>query len=311
IAILAGLPGSTGELRRLASIPGDEVIRIRAVSALCDRPEAVPWLLRNGLTGPDDWSGNALRVAAAVDLPTALRKHRRDVEVVRQAAYALLSAPRIRTGDPRGGLVGYPDAVDAYVAFADACDRLPHEDRGLIARILGDLYFHVPALLPWPDGTRDRVAGRLTSAIASTSDRPGLVQRARERSRRRDFAVELVPTGTDGDIEVCVLVRGRPLLTPLNFGSALSQRSLTPDGPLRAEEEPREIELANGNCVPECCGGLFVTIRREGGEVVWDGFRQTMTRDPLDLPELRFDADAYDAELERTDRGHFGQIADP
>ncbi|HEY1176433.1 MAG TPA: hypothetical protein VGF17_09770, partial [Phytomonospora sp.] len=68
IAILAGLPGSTGELRRLASIPGDEVIRIRAVSALCDRPEAVPWLLRNGLTGPDDWSGNALRVAAAVDL---------------------------------------------------------------------------------------------------------------------------------------------------------------------------------------------------------------------------------------------------
>ncbi|MFD7733230.1 hypothetical protein ACFV6F_22905 [Kitasatospora phosalacinea] len=52
----------------------------------------------------------------------------------------------------------------------------------------------------------------------------------------------------------------------------------------------------------DCCGALYVTVRREGGAVCWDGWRNP--RDPgLDLPAHRFDAEQYAAEVEHAGTG--------
>ncbi len=51
-----------------------------------------------------------------------------------------------------------------------------------------------------------------------------------------------------------------------------------------------------------CCGALDVTIRREGGEVVWDGWARPDRRDPVG--PLRFEAAAYDAEIARAESDH-------
>lgn len=290
LKLLAALPGSTDHLLWLAEAPGREGSNMYAVAALCGRPEAVPWLMRHAMSGPDDWTGNALRVAQAIDLPRALREHGDDLAVVRNAAHILLSAPRVRTGITRGGITGYADVVESYEAFAEVCDRLPYSDHGLVERIVDDLYFHIPALIDWPEGKREEIAGRLTATVP--------------RENRKPFHIAVAGTGSAGKAALSLLVHGRPLLTPEFFTTAYPWYLLESDGGLRASEEPHEVELANGDCVPECCGGLFVTIRREGDEVVWDGWRQTMARAPETFPELRFDAREYEAELTRAARAY-------
>ncbi|MFF8534386.1 hypothetical protein ACF07B_21010 [Streptomyces sp. NPDC015532] len=77
------------------------------------------------------------------------------------------------------------------------------------------------------------------------------------------------------------------------------------DGPLHATATPHEVRLAGSSpCEEWCCGALYVTVRREGQQVVWAGWRNPASQD-LDLPELRFDVDQYEAEVNRaaTDRG--------
>jgi len=290
IALLAALPGSTEHLLWLAEIPGRDGSNRLAVAALCGRPEAAPWLMRHAMSGPDDWTGNALRVAQAIDLPRALREHGDDVAVVRNAAHILLSAPRVRTGTTRGGITGYADVVESYEAFAEVCDRLPDSDRGLVERMVDDLYFHIPALIDWPEGKREEIAGRLTATVP--------------RENRKPFHIAVAGTGSAGKAALSLLVHGRPLLTPEFFTTAPPWYLLESDGGLRASEEPHEVELANGDCVPSCCGGLFVTIRKDGDEVVWDGWRQMMTRAPESFPDLRLDAREYEAELTRATRAY-------
>ncbi|GIG67649.1 hypothetical protein [Phytomonospora endophytica] len=295
IGILAEPPGSTGHLLWIAGICGERGPARLAVAALCGRPEAVPWLLRHSMTGPDDWTGNAPRVARAVDLPRALREHGDEVVVVRNAAHILLSAPRVRTGSLRGGLTGYADAVDAYAAFAEVCDRLPVAEHGLIERVRDDLYLHVPALLDWPPGTREEIAARLT-AVLGRSPAPA--------TPSAGFRVETAGIGAEGKTALSVLVDGRPVLTAEFFATSDAWYLLDSANGLHARAEPHETELANGACDPECCGGLFVTIRKEGGQVIWDGWRQTMAGDPWPFPEVRFDAGEYEAELKRATRAH-------
>lgn len=79
------------------------------------------------------------------------------------------------------------------------------------------------------------------------------------------------------------------------------ERLLAPDGPLRAGREPRDVELAAADCTRDCCGALYVTIRRAGDQVVWNGWRNPDRLDP-DLPEFRFDAERYDAEVARAEQ---------
>lgn len=74
--------------------------------------------------------------------------------------------------------------------------------------------------------------------------------------------------------------------------------------PLWAAEEPVRVELSNNDCVTDCCGGVFVTIRRQGDRVVWSDWENTDdTRVPVP-PEAVFDAAQYDAELARLVADH-------
>ncbi|MFJ8659938.1 hypothetical protein [Streptomyces sp. NPDC093795] len=104
--------------------------------------------------------------------------------------------------------------------------------------------------------------------------------------------------------EVRPLVDGRDVLAdihPDGVSSCSARDWVRPPGewPLSAPEEPREVELSNNNCHTDCCGGVFVTIRREGDRVVWSSWRNTNdTRVPVPA-EVRFDAAEYDAELAR------------
>ncbi|MER7111335.1 hypothetical protein [Streptomyces sp. NPDC000229] len=69
--------------------------------------------------------------------------------------------------------------------------------------------------------------------------------------------------------------------------------------PLAASEEPRRIELSNNDCDTGCCGGIFVTIRRQGDRVVWSSWENTNDiRVPVPA-DIHFDAAQYDAELAR------------
>jgi hypothetical protein len=78
---------------------------------------------------------------------------------------------------------------------------------------------------------------------------------------------------------------------------------LSSNGPLRAAEQPHEVELAEAECTVACCGALLVTIRQDGGTVVREGWRDANGPDP-DLPSFRFDASAYEREVERAEQGH-------
>ncbi|MGZ3145176.1 hypothetical protein ACVDFE_24900 [Lentzea chajnantorensis] len=79
---------------------------------------------------------------------------------------------------------------------------------------------------------------------------------------------------------------------------------LGPTSPLLPGDEPREVMIAEADCTWGCCGAVFVRVRREGGEVVWDGWRNP-DDNGLSLPEVRFDLAQYEAELARADRDRF------
>lgn len=77
---------------------------------------------------------------------------------------------------------------------------------------------------------------------------------------------------------------------------------LSRSGPLRATAAGRDVELAEARCGRGCCGALWVGVRRDGEEVVWEGRRDG--DGPLPLPEFRFDAARYDAEIRRAEDDH-------
>ncbi|MGW3335074.1 hypothetical protein ACWDF9_31560 [Streptomyces rubiginosohelvolus] len=68
--------------------------------------------------------------------------------------------------------------------------------------------------------------------------------------------------------------------------------------PLRVTKEPRRVVITEPTCTAGCCGALYVTMRREGDRVIWDGWENTsnITAVPADI---RFDAAQYEAELAR------------
>ncbi|MFD6887839.1 hypothetical protein [Streptomyces sp. NPDC059957] len=70
---------------------------------------------------------------------------------------------------------------------------------------------------------------------------------------------------------------------------------------MSATTTPHEARVAWSGCgVEECCGALYVTVRRDGEHVFWAGWRDLANRD-FDLPVLRFAAGQYEAELLRAE----------
>ncbi|MFE3939049.1 hypothetical protein ACFXPJ_36170, partial [Streptomyces goshikiensis] len=118
------------------------------------------------------------------------------------------------------------------------------------------------------------------------------------------FAVPQRPHAMEQWAEVRPLADGRDLLAeihPDGTSSCSSRHLLGPVGgwPFAASDEPRRVELSNNDCVTSCCGGIFVTIRRQGDRVLWTSWENTEdNRDPLPA-DLHFDAAQYDAELAR------------
>ncbi|MHC0433228.1 hypothetical protein ACX6XY_24075 [Streptomyces sp. O3] len=68
--------------------------------------------------------------------------------------------------------------------------------------------------------------------------------------------------------------------------------------PLAVTEEPRRVMITEPTCTAGCCGALYVTMRREGGWVIWDAWENTsdITAVP---PDFRFDVAQYETELAR------------
>lgn len=85
------------------------------------------------------------------------------------------------------------------------------------------------------------------------------------------------------------------------------QHLLPPDGPLTAGAEPREVRLAEARCTEGCCGAVYVTIQRIGDQVIWGGWRDPRASE-IDLPEFRFDAREYHAEVERAVADHSWEL---
>ncbi|MFE0648259.1 hypothetical protein ACFVZH_06685 [Streptomyces sp. NPDC059534] len=271
-------------------------------------------------TGPEQ----ARRIAEAVGLSELLRR-RPDHSGHLAAALRLLT--RMCSG--RGyesEILAYDEAVDLCEAVAARAHELPPllDHRALLVSLAVALHSGAAHLLPWPPGRRRAVIATLLAAVGEPGTPPD-----REGRRRADWirrtvrqlreAAPSAPSGSPrlrievavadpGDpdvVETRFLVNGRPLV-PAAFGRGPGDppERLLDSGVLRAGPEPREVRLAEAYCTEGCCGALYVTVRREGAHVVWDGWQRPCA--PPGLPPLpdahRFDAEAYDTEVARAEQ---------
>lgn len=273
-------------------------------------------------------NASARRIAEAARLADLLDRHPDDPALVARAARLLV---RMGCGnDAPTELLAYEDAVGVYGRVVMRAGLLPptlaHHST-LLALALG-LSSGVGALLDWPPGRRDFLLASLGRLLAerrwaAVVDAAGgeAEERLRagwiRRTGRRPFElpgvagrlrIEVV-AGDPLDrepVETRILVDGRPLVPAIfSRGGADSPESLLENGALRAGPEPREVRLAEAYCAEGCCGALRVTIRRDGDEVVWDGWERPSyaprSRNVPEVPAYRFDAAAYDAEVARAD----------
>ncbi|TXS41981.1 hypothetical protein EAO72_15720 [Streptomyces sp. or43] len=255
-------------------------------------------------------------------------------ELVVQAAWLLFRMTCVRDSSPE--ILSYQEAVRAYEAMARAAARhleptLDHY--ALLLSAAQELSSGTGVLHDWGGpGRREAVVAELVAVLDRPAWRtvvdeeaePGGVRRRTEWARRARRQLARGPAGPveglridvaerdpldPGTVEARIVVDGRPLV-PAVFGRGTvhSPEWLLDSGRLRATEEPREVELAEAYCSEGCCGALYVTIRRARGEVVWSDWRcpppPPSALHVREIPELRFDAAAYDAEVRRAENDH-------
>ncbi|MFF4425977.1 hypothetical protein ACFY04_35270 [Streptomyces sp. NPDC001549] len=263
-------------------------------------------------------------IAEAADLHGLLCSRPVDPELLAVAGHLLHRMSRDRGQRPE--ILDYLPATSLYAFFVGYADRLPptpqlHE---LLLSTALDLHSGPAALLDWRPHRREALLGGLERLLDGPAWTPGAepppgAERRRadwiRRTRRKPFVpapapgshprweVAVVHDAPDSNsVETRILVDGLPLLPALfGKGPGSAPEYLIDNGALRAGPEPREVQLAEASCTEGCCGALYVTIRRDGAEVVWDGWRGAVGPPP---PAYRFDAAAYDAELERAGRDH-------
>ncbi|MFB6828112.1 hypothetical protein [Streptomyces hydrogenans] len=260
--------------------------------------------------GPD----HARRVAEATGLPDLLRRAPDDVPLLGQALRLL--ARTVTQGDHGAEILAYDDATALYAALADRAHLLP-PDPGHQARLLTlaqELHSGASHLLDWPPGRRETVLGQFLDAVrppGTTGRRADWIRltarhlRGAARTPAAGLRIEVAvadPAGAEA-VETRFLVDGRPIL-PAIFpqGVGDTPEELVDSGSLRPGPTPRPMRLGVTSCAEACCGALYATVRREGRHVVWSDWRRP-GRSP-ELPEYRFDADAYDAEVARAERDH-------
>lgn len=261
----------------------------------------------------------ARRIAEATRLPDLLDHHPSDAALLARAGRLLVRMGCTR--DNPTDLLVYRDALTVYERVVTRAGLLPPtlDHHATLLSLALDLSSGPGVLLDWPPGRRAALLESLGLLLAeprwaSLADtgageadqrlRAGWIQRTGRQPFTRPatpgrLRVEVV-AGDPVDrepVETRILVDGRPLV-PAVFarGPARCPEYLLDEGRLRAGPEPREVQLAVASCTEGCCGALYVTIRRDGDQVVWEPAPA--------LPAYRFDAAAYDAEVARaeTDR---------
>ncbi|MCZ4119816.1 hypothetical protein [Streptomyces sp. H39-S7] len=323
----AALTWLAGYTRREALRPLVNALWARDAAAVHQELVAVP-TSRNCMDGTV-----ARRIAEAARLPALLDDHPGDAQLVAQAGALLAHMARSRSHQIE--LLAYRDALTVCEAVATRAGQLAPcvEHYVLLLSLVLELKSGPAALLEWAPGRRGDLLeslGRLLStapwaAVPDAASRHGNTDQQRRaawirRTSRQPFAgpatssrlrVEVV-TGDPAHLpphETRILLDGRPLVpSAFGRGHANAPVYLLDGGRLRAGPEPREVQLAEASCTEGCCGALYVTIRRAGDHVLWQGWRRPPTaghsEEPLpELPEYRFGAAAYDAEIARAETG--------
>ncbi|MEY2228316.1 hypothetical protein [Streptomyces sp. BF23-19] len=281
---------------------GDAEATRSALVSLPDESQAM-WLAR--------------RIAEAADLYGLLRARPQDAELL--ALTGRLLHRMADQLDSRADILDYLPARAGYEALVRHADRLAPtpEHRSLLLSIALDLHSGPAVLLNWRPGRRRALLDALDRLLPAAAPEPVPADRQADWFRRNrhlpftrtdagdpprwELAV-VHETADSSAVETRILIDGIPLVPALfGKGRANPPEYLLDNGRLRAAAEPREVQLCEAYCTEGCCGALYVTIRRDGDEVVWDGWRGASGPQP---PAYRFDAAAYDAELERAERDH-------
>ncbi|MGW7439564.1 hypothetical protein [Streptomyces sp. NPDC054849] len=269
---------------------------------------------------PAPWPIPVARLAEVVRLDSLLHAYPQDGRLVGLAGrmLAVMADPYVQ--GPR--FPDYSRPVPLYEAVVAGAHRLTPEldAHAMLLSLAIDLYSGAGAVLHWPPRRREElldtlgrllarpawsaVTGKAADGEGGAGLRAGWIRRTGRRPFARPggpdrFRLEVVVTdpAVRSLVETRILVDGLPVVAALfPVGVCEGPGALLDNGLLRAGAEPREVQLAWPHCGESCCGALHVTIRREGDQVVWDGWRGAEGPQPA---ALRFDAAAYDAEITR------------
>ncbi|MFF0473199.1 hypothetical protein [Streptomyces sp. NPDC004284] len=300
---------------------GEELRDLVGALAAGDRAAVPDRLLRLPTDARGAGPEVSRRAAEAVGLAGLLRADPDRPGLLARAVRLLARMTSSR--DHHAEILRYGDAVDLYETVAAHAHRLPRDvdHRARLLTLALDLHSGASHLLPWPPGRREA----LHRTLLDTAVRPGETPVDPDGRRRADwirrtarqlraaprdplpFRIE-VAVADPGDpdvVETRFLADGRPLVPELfGPGPGGPPEWLLDDGTLRAGPEPREVRLAEAYRTEGCCGALYVTVRREGPHVVWDGWRRPGAPPGPTAPPAayRFDADAYDAEIARAEQ---------
>ncbi|WP_163566635.1 hypothetical protein [Fodinicola feengrottensis] len=106
---------------------------------------------------------------------------------------------------------------------------------------------------------------------------------------RLTLQVRTPPESRWTGVELRVLVDGRDVVADVFEAGPNGD----PDellGPLAPERLSREVQLAEADCTEGCCGAIYVSVKRDGDDVVWDGWRNPDAVG-VEIGPFRFDAE--------------------
>ncbi len=323
-------------LEALTKIPGAEqdVIWLAERSRHRSRIRAVKSLAGNRDPVIRDWvrstprellsSDLARTITEAHGLADMLGRQPVDDALWDQAGSLLLAMTS--THNYQSEISRYPDALDVYQHWVTLADQRPPTlgRAALLAMVAEDLRTGPAA--PVAGESRGHLIDQIGNVLSSRPWMENLRRNARSgdpvEARRAAWAIAqsakggvpqgrfvihvVVPDPQPAGfpmVEARIVIDGMPVVAnAFDKGPAESPEQLVHSGQLRATSDPQEVRLAEAYCTEGCCGGLYVTITREGPEVIWKDWRSSM---PGGHPqETRFDAAEYDREITRAEQDH-------
>lgn len=220
----------------------------------------------------------------------------------------------------------YEQAAADYWHWIAQAERMPASlDRAALLTMVGQDVTTGPAA-PVVGDDAPRMLAAVNAVLAAPPWQQAIWQAARSgdpiRVRRARWIVETMAAScepvkrfalrvvrSDPDpatyptVQLRVLIDGVPVIaTAFDRGSPEEPEYFFRAARLCATPTPTEVRLAEAYCTEGCCGGLYVTIVREGNEVIWKDWRSST---PDGAPaEVRFDAVQYDREVARAEQDH-------